>query len=92
MLHPVLLDVLASGDASAERLRPYVDQRGPVVDGVLKLQRMQAKGMLGRSNPVADAVRPAVAKLIGRTPIGVKITNRIAYGRAPVAVRTDLFQ
>jgi hypothetical protein len=48
--------------------------------------------MLGRSSPVAEFLRPRMAELISRTPIGTKITATIAHGRVPIAVRTDLFR
>ncbi|PZM96701.1 MAG: FAD-binding monooxygenase [Actinobacteria bacterium] len=90
LLHPILVESLAVGDASADFLDQFAQRRRPDIDRVMKVQQMQSKGMLSRS-PVADFIRPKAAKLISRTPIGKKITKMIAFGPTPVHVRQDLF-
>ncbi|SDP00582.1 2-polyprenyl-6-methoxyphenol hydroxylase [Streptomyces sp. cf386] len=91
VLHPVLLRALADGDTSKERFAPFVDARTPAVNSVMKMQQMQAKGMFGAGGPAADLLRSTVARLIRHSPLGVRITDKVAFGRTPVEVRTDLF-
>ncbi|MFE6049462.1 FAD-dependent monooxygenase [Kitasatospora sp. NPDC056446] len=91
LAHPVVLRALDSGDAGAEALSAFERVRRPDIERVLKMQKMQAKGMFAEPNPVADLIRPAVAGLIGRTPVGARITRRIAFGNPGIRVRTDLF-
>ncbi|GAA3726094.1 FAD-dependent monooxygenase [Streptomyces tremellae] len=93
-LHPHLLDVLgtAQGDPRAdELLHRYARQRAPAVNSVFRFQTAQAKTML-RTSPLADTVRPVLARLVQHTPLGTHLTHRIAHGRTPVATRTDLFR
>ncbi len=90
LLHPVLAGALRAGGATAQALRPFADARRPDVDRVLRMQQMQARGMIAR-NPVADVIRPVAVKLIGRTPIGTKITSRIAFGNPAIRVHSELF-
>ncbi len=90
LLHPVLANALRTGEASASALAPFVTARRPDIDRVLKMQQMQSQGMLAR-NPVADVIRPVAVKLIGRTPIGKKITQRIAFGNPAIRVHSELF-
>ncbi|WP_405987787.1 FAD-dependent monooxygenase [Streptomyces sp. NBC_00986] len=90
-LHPVLLEALQAGDTARERFAPFIDVRMRAVDAVMKMQAMQAKGMFGAGGPVADLLRSSLAGVIRRSPIGLKITRRVAFGHPPVDVRTDLF-
>lgn len=90
LLHPILVQSLATGDASADFLDQFARRRRPDIERVMKVQQMQGRGMLS-SSPVADFIRPKAAKLISHTPIGKKITNMIAFGPTPVHVRRDLF-
>ncbi|MEV5878596.1 FAD-dependent monooxygenase [Streptomyces sp. NPDC052101] len=89
--HPVLLDAVRTGDASRARLLPYEQRRRPAAAAVHRMQRLQAKALLGRSGPVTTRLRAGAASLIGRSPLGARLTRTIAYGPRPVAVRTDLF-
>ncbi|MEV5374535.1 FAD-dependent monooxygenase [Streptomyces nondiastaticus] len=91
VLHPVLLDALGAREPSAQVLERYTQQRSADVDAVFRFQKVQSKAMLARPNPVADTVRPVLARLVSRTPLGAVLTRRIAHGRTPVGVRTDLF-
>jgi monooxygenase len=81
---------LRGGDVSAGALGGFPAARRPDVDKVLKMQQMQAEGMLAK-NPVADVIRPIAISLIGRTPIGTKITKRIAFGNPDIRVHSELF-
>ncbi|MER5886583.1 FAD-dependent monooxygenase [Streptomyces sp. NPDC001941] len=89
--HPVLLDAVREGDPSRERLSAYEERRRPAAAAVHRMQRVQAKALLGRGGPVTTRLRSRAAAVVGRTAIGGKITRRIAYGTDPVQVRTDLF-
>ncbi|MYW65838.1 FAD-binding monooxygenase [Streptomyces sp. SID8379] len=90
VLHPVLVRALRDEDCGAGSLGAYERERSADIDGVMKLQLMQSKGMFS-SGKVASAIRPRAARLISRTPIGNKITRRIAVGNPAIRVRTDLF-
>lgn len=90
LLHPVLDAALRAGEVTGAALAPFEAARRPDIDKVLRTQRMQAKGMVAQ-NPVADTVRPVAVKLIGRTPIGRKITGKIAFGNPSARVRAELF-
>ncbi|MEV3993998.1 FAD-dependent monooxygenase [Streptomyces sp. NPDC049837] len=89
--HPVLVEAVRTGDARRERLLPYERRRRPVAAAVHRMQRMQAKALLGRGGPVTTRVRSRAAALVTRTPLGARITRTVAYGTDPVSVRTDLF-
>ncbi|MFF3847871.1 FAD-dependent monooxygenase [Streptomyces sp. NPDC002328] len=89
--HPVLLDAVRAGDASRERLLPYERRRRPAAEAVHRMQRTQARALLGRGGPVTTRLRSAAAALITRTPLGDRITRTIAYGPTPTPVHTNLF-
>lgn len=90
LLHPVLIAALRTGDASADLLRQYQDPRRADIDRVMRMQVMQAKGMISQGG-LADRIRPRIATLIGRTPIGARITRQIAFGPRDVHVQQQLF-
>ncbi|GHG32380.1 FAD-dependent monooxygenase [Streptomyces albogriseolus] len=90
-LHPVLVDALRADDCSRGRLAAFPRLRGPAAEAVTRMQKVQAKALLGAGGPAADVLRSHAARLVGRTPLGTRITRRIAYGRTPPEVRTDLF-
>jgi 2-polyprenyl-6-methoxyphenol hydroxylase-like FAD-dependent oxidoreductase len=79
-LHPVLLDALATGQPTRERLAPYARLRGPAAASVHRMQRMQAKAMFGGGNPVAGFLRARAATLVTHTRLGARITHKVAYG------------
>jgi monooxygenase len=89
LLHPVLVSALRDGDTSRSRLLAFETARRPAIQAVLKLQAGQGKAMLSQ-NRVADTVRPALAKVVAKTPVYRKILTRIAFG-APVRVHDELF-
>lgn len=90
LLHPVLMDSLRTGDASAAFLSRFADERRPAIASVLKLQAMQGKAMLSR-NPVAATVRPLMARAVARTPLYRRILHKLAYGATEIPLREDLF-
>ncbi|GLW53451.1 FAD-dependent monooxygenase [Kitasatospora phosalacinea] len=90
LLHPVLLDALHARDTGAARLARFERERRPDIVAALKLQALQGRAMLS-SNPVADTVRPVLARAVSRTPLYHALLRRIAYGRQPVRVHTDRF-
>lgn len=90
LLHPLLLESLHARDASAALLSRFERERRPEIKAVLKLQALQGRAMLS-SNPVADTVRPVLARGVARTPLYRALLRRIAYGKQRVRVRTELF-
>lgn len=91
VLHPVLLDALAAGDVRRERLGVFEERRRPVAEAVTRVQRVQSMAFFGKGGPVAEFLRARAAAVVTRTPAGARITSRIAYGRTPVGVSTELF-
>ncbi|MEV5336618.1 FAD-dependent monooxygenase [Streptomyces werraensis] len=89
--HPVLLDALAAGDTGRQRLLPYEERRRPAAATVHRMQRVQAKALLGRAGPVATRLRSRAAAVVTRSRLGGRITRLVAHGPDPAAVRTDLF-
>ncbi|MFF0885073.1 FAD-dependent monooxygenase [Streptomyces sp. NPDC003456] len=89
--HPVLLDAVRAGDARRERLLPYERRRRPVAAAVHRMQRVQAKALLGRGGPVTTWVRARAASWVTRSPAGARITRRIAYGGDAARVHEELF-
>ncbi|WP_327286136.1 MULTISPECIES: FAD-dependent monooxygenase [unclassified Streptomyces] len=90
-LHPVLVSALSDGEPTARRLAAYRDRRAPAAAAVHRMQVMQARTMFGGGGPAADFLRARAAALVTRTPIGAKITRKVAHGHDPAGVRTDLF-
>lgn len=91
VLHPVLVAALAAGDVRHARLVAFEQARRPVAEAVTRMQRVQAKAFFGTGGRAAAFLRARAAAVVTRTPVGARITSRIAYGRTPVQVRTDLF-
>ncbi|WP_333936603.1 FAD-dependent monooxygenase [Streptomyces sp. AHA2] len=89
--HPVLVEAVRAGDASRERLLPYERRRRPVAAAVHRMQRVQAKALLGRSGPLTARVRARAASWVSGSAVGARITRRIAYGPDAARVREDLF-
>ncbi|WHT23348.1 FAD-dependent monooxygenase [Crossiella sp. CA-258035] len=90
VLHPVLMESLRRGDAGAGVLGRYEQDRRPDIDMVMKIQLVQSKGMLSQSR-VAAVIRPKAMWLMQKTPLFDKMTARIAYGRTPVRIASELF-
>ncbi|MCG6495612.1 FAD-dependent oxidoreductase [Kitasatospora sp. A2-31] len=90
LLHPVLVAAVRAGDVTAGRLRAYAEPRERDIDQVMRIQTMQARAMLSQGR-VARVVRPRLASLVQHTPIGTKLTARIAFGNPAARVRSELF-
>lgn len=91
VLHPLLVAALTAGDCSQARLAAFEAARAPAADAVLRMQRLQAAAFFGHGGPLAAFLRARAARFVTRTPLGARITRRIAYGRPQVHVQTDLF-
>jgi monooxygenase len=89
-LHPVLMAALASHDASAARLGRFVARRKPAVDRMLRLQRMQSRGMLS-NGALVSYLRPRLAPLMNRSPLYRRILDQIAFGDRRLHISSDLF-
>ncbi|MFC7310256.1 FAD-dependent monooxygenase [Streptomyces monticola] len=90
-LHPVLVDALDAGDFSRRRLAPFEAARRPAAEAVTRMQRLQAKAFFGAGGAVGEFLRARAAGVVTRTPIGARITSRVAYGPSAVDVRDELF-
>ncbi|WP_331742488.1 FAD-dependent monooxygenase [Streptomyces sp. NBC_01006] len=90
-LHPVLVSALCDGEPTAQRLAPYRDRRAPAAAAVHRMQVMQARSLFGGGGQAAAFLRARAAAVVTRTPIGAKITRKVAHGHDPAGVRTDLF-
>ncbi|MFJ1755847.1 FAD-dependent monooxygenase [Kitasatospora sp. NPDC088134] len=90
VLHPILVRALADGDTSAARLGEFETRRGPDIAATMKLQGLQSKAMLSRGG-LAAKIRPKLAALVQRTPLGRKILDRIAFGNRAVRIAEEYF-
>lgn len=79
-LAPVLAEAARTGDYSASALTAFERMRRPAVEAMMRFQVRQSRGMLSRGR-VVTAMRPVIAGLISRTPLALKITRLVAYGR-----------
>ncbi|MFI9275843.1 FAD-dependent monooxygenase [Kitasatospora sp. NPDC052896] len=87
--HPVLVDAVRGGDASTDRLRGYAAQRRPEAERITRIQQVQSRMMLSTGR-FSSTLRPRAAALMSRTPLYGAILRRLAFGTAPVRLRTDL--
>ncbi|MCI3275055.1 FAD-dependent monooxygenase [Streptomyces cylindrosporus] len=90
LLHPVLASAVRDGDTSAARLGRFERTRRPQVEAVLKFQAVQSRMMLS-ADGLATFLRPRIARLVMRTPVGAKLTNRVAFGHPGIRVASELF-
>ncbi|WP_406481104.1 FAD-dependent monooxygenase [Streptomyces sp. NBC_01615] len=90
LLHPILLAAVADGDMSAGRLAEFERIRRPHIKAVMKFQAVQSRMMLS-ADSLATFLRPKLARVVMRTPIGTKFTNRIAFGAPGIRVADNLF-
>lgn len=88
--HPVLVDAIRGGSASAADLGSYVRARMPDIDAMLRIQSVQSKAMLS-SGRIASIARPALAAVMSRSPLFRLMLDRIAFGNRAIRVRDDLF-
>lgn len=91
LLHPVLIESLHLGEATAQTLDSWESARRADIDKVFALQVRQSRAMLGSNDGrVGRLLRPMVARLLAHTPIYRKILRQIAYGSRPIRIRSDL--
>lgn len=90
ILHPILTAALSEQDVSAARLAQFERLRRPHIDAVVKFQAVQSRMMLS-ADSVASFLRPQLARLVMRTPLGARITHRIAFGAPGIRVADNLF-
>jgi monooxygenase len=88
-LHPILVGALADGDTSAGRLARFAAVRKPAVDRMLRLQRIQSRGMLS-NGALVSALRPRLAPLMNRSPLYRRVFTEIAFGDRRLHVSSDL--
>jgi monooxygenase len=89
-LHPVLMQSLKDGDASAEFLNRYVVPRRRDIDRIMRTQVTQSKVMLSTGR-VTAFIRPKIATVISRTPIYRKVLRLLAFGNEEIKIASDLF-
>ncbi|MEV6974440.1 FAD-dependent oxidoreductase [Kitasatospora sp. NPDC093806] len=87
--HPVLVEAVRSGDAGVARLSRYAELRRPEVERITRIQRIQSRMMLSTGR-FSSTLRPRMAALMSRTPLYSALLRRIAFGTAPLRLRTDL--
>ena len=83
--HPVLVGAVRDGDASAAYLSAVQARRGRDIDAVMKFQVMQSKGMFAAGG-LAGFLRPKLAGLLMRTPLGMRVTRHVALGNPDIQV------
>jgi monooxygenase len=84
-VHPVLLDSLRLGDASAIFFEPYLRARRRAIRQITRIQIMQSKAMLSTGR-VSGALRPRLAAVVSRTPAYRKVFHAIAFGDRSIRV------
>jgi 6-methylpretetramide 4-monooxygenase len=87
--HPILVAALAAGDTGAAALGEFQRRRGPDIDAVMRFQVMQSKGMFGTGG-LAGFLRPKVAKVLMRTPVGATVTRHVTMGNPRIRVHHEL--
>ncbi|WP_030905172.1 FAD-dependent monooxygenase [Streptomyces sp. NRRL F-5126] len=90
VLHPLLVESLATGDASAAFLGRFEAVRAPDIAAVMRMQALQSKAMLS-TGALATRVRPALAGVLRHTPLYPKVLRRIAYGNPGVRIAEECF-
>ncbi|MGY3520323.1 FAD-dependent monooxygenase [Micromonospora sp. PTRAS2] len=86
LLHPTLVAAVAAGEVTPRRLRSFEEPRTADITAVMRFQRIQAGAMMSGGG-LAAVLRPRIAGLVQRTPVGTKITRRIAFGNPAARVR-----
>lgn len=92
-LHPLLVRAIAQGNEQGS-IAEFEAIRRPAVEQISAMQRAQTRMLFSPSRgPIARRARMTAVRLVHRTPLGAKITRRIAHGGTGAPpVRTDLFQ
>ncbi|MET8155761.1 FAD-dependent monooxygenase [Sphaerisporangium sp. NPDC005289] len=89
-VHPILLASLRSHDARASFLGAFTLRRRPSVDSMTRIQRAQSRVMLSTGG-FASMVRPALARVVSRSPVYRSMLKKIAYGDPGLRVSAELF-
>lgn len=90
ILHPILVRALADGDLSGGRLDEFERRRGRDIDGVMRFQKMQSKGMFAAGG-LAGFLQPLAGRLLMQTPVGAKITRHVTLGNPGIRLAHELF-
>lgn len=91
LLHPQLVGALEANMKGALELGSYESLRRPDINAISVMQARQAGALLS-TNSMANLVRPSVMRALAHTPLYGKTLQRLAFGRSPIAVRSDLFE
>jgi 6-methylpretetramide 4-monooxygenase len=89
-LHPALVQALRTGDTDAGQFTGFTKARRPDIDAVMNLQARQSQALLSHGK-ASDTMRPIMMRLLGKTPLYSRILHRIAFGRRPINIRSELF-
>ncbi|KOU45663.1 FAD-dependent monooxygenase [Streptomyces sp. WM6378] len=90
VLHPLLVESVGRGDASAAFLARFEERRAPDIATMMRLQGMQSKAMLS-TGTFATRVRPKLAAVVKHTPVYRKVLRTIAFGNPSIEVAEGLF-
>ncbi|MFG3284074.1 FAD-dependent oxidoreductase [Streptomyces sp. NPDC048111] len=90
VLHPLLVEAVGRGDASAAFLGRFEERRAPDIATMMRLQGMQSKAMLS-TGTFATRVRPKLAAVVKHTPLYRKVLRTIAFGNPSIEVAEGLF-
>ncbi|MCM2414173.1 FAD-dependent monooxygenase [Streptomyces sp. RKAG290] len=90
VLHPLLVEAVGRGDASAAFLSRFEERRSPDIATMMRIQGLQSKAMLS-TGTFATRVRPKLAGVVRHTPLYGKVLRTIAFGNPSVTVAEELF-
>jgi len=88
LAHPLLVAAVRDGDTSERSLAWLQQRRGRDIDAVMKFQVMQSKGMFATGR-VAGFLRPKLAGVLMRTPLGMKVTRHVAIGNPTIRIEKE---
>ncbi|MEV5276395.1 FAD-dependent monooxygenase [Streptomyces sp. NPDC051994] len=90
VLHPLLVESVGRGDASAALLSRFEARRAPDIATMMRLQGIQSKAMLS-TGTFSTRVRPKLAAVVKHTPLYRKVLRTIAFGNPSIEVAEGLF-
>ncbi|MFE4868542.1 FAD-dependent monooxygenase [Streptomyces sp. NPDC056682] len=90
VLHPLLVESVGRGDASAAFLSRFEARRAPDIATMMRLQGIQSKAMLS-TGTFSTRVRPKLAAVVKHTPLYRKVLRTIAFGNPSIEVAEGLF-
>lgn len=88
LAHPLLVAAIREGETSEAVLSRLQQRRGPDIDAVMKFQVLQSKGMFATGR-VAGFLRPKLAGLLMKTPLGMKVTRHVAIGNPNIRIEKE---